>query len=406
MASDEANVPLVRPDTCHSWAELKFGPRLLKWAHRAKEVVRNRRPEDEVRYERWKDETWKTMSDSSHSTLAWMCVTFILLCIVVSTGMFIIETIPEYEQSKDLAAIFFWSETGFVIIFTLEFILRFWSCPMKKLDFLKDPLNLIDLIAILPFWIELFMVMIMGSEVLVYDLRFLRAIRMIRLLKMGRYSIQLQLMGEAAVRSYKSFGILVAVLLLSVVFYSSVMWSTERGSWSGIEQCYAREGEVFFNACSPYESVPLGFWWAITTLTTVGYGDAFPITPLGRLVGGTAMLCAIVCVALPTAVLAEEFHQTYCEKKIEREKEVNAKTLKLRHMPELELYMSMQNFESLKSDLTDHMNYLKYLAQAQVEKDGSEVQIDPIYSYFYQETSEGLDNVKVFVQSVTDKLIV
>lgn len=378
----------------------------MKLAHQAKERVLNKRPADEVKWQKRKEEVWATLSEAGHSKLAWFCVTFILLCIVVSTSMFIIETIPAYEQSKDLAKIFFYSEMGFVIIFTLEFILRFWSCPMSKTDFIKDPLNLIDLIAILPFWIELAMVMVMGSSILTVDLRFLRAIRMIRLLKMGRYSTQLQLMGEAAARSYKSFGILVAVLLLSMVFYSSVMWSTERGKWDASEQCYSRSGEVFFNSCSPYESVPLGFWWAITTLTTVGYGDAFPITPLGRLIGGSAMLCAIVCVALPTAVLADEFHRTYCERKIIREKEVNARTLKLRHMPELELYMSMTSFDNLRSDLSDHLDYLKYLALAQVEQDGSAIQIEPTYSYFSEEANEGFENVKVFVQSVTDKLIV
>merc|ERR1719262_1479969 len=91
------------------------------------------------------------------------------------------------------------------------------------------------------------------------------------------------------------------------MMFSTLMWVTERGTWNWSNQCYARPGEAFFNGCSPFESVPLGFWWAITTMTTVGYGDTFPITGAGRVVAGCAMLAGIFCVALPTGILCTEF---------------------------------------------------------------------------------------------------
>merc|ERR1719235_2295674 len=161
---------------------------------------------------------------------------------------------------------------GFVAIFTLEFALRIWSTPQTTWEFFSQPLNCIDLIAILPFYVELLLMFTFGQQSLGIDLRFLRAIRLVRMLKMGRYSSELQFMAQGMLRSQKSFVLLCFMLGLGLVFFSSMIWIHERGSWDAASQCYVRAGEVHFSGCSPFESVPLGFWWAMTTMTTVGYG--------------------------------------------------------------------------------------------------------------------------------------
>merc|ERR1719379_29527 len=107
---------------------------------------------------------------------------------------------------------------------------------------------------------------------------------------------------------------LCGTLMLGMVIFSVIIWLVEQGTWNPGRQCYARNGEAFFNGCSPFESVVVGFWWSLTTMTTVGYGDTFPLTPLGKLIGGIAMLAGIFCVALPTGILCAEFSRLYEER--------------------------------------------------------------------------------------------
>merc|ERR1719326_2788737 len=131
--------------------------------------------------------------------------------------------------------------------------------------------------------------MVVGSKVAMLDLRLLRAFRLMRMLKMGRFSGELQLLAAGLIRARVSFALLCGTLILGTVIFAVLMWIVERGAWNSSLQCYARPNEVFYSGCSPFESVPVGFWWAITTMTTVGYGDTFPITPLGKVIGGIAM---------------------------------------------------------------------------------------------------------------------
>merc|ERR1719316_937817 len=138
-------------------------------------------------------------------------------------------------------------------------------------------MNIVDVVSIAPFFIEILLVSVMGSKAEMLDLRVLRALRLMRMMKMGRFSSQLQLLSQGMLRSKGAFLLLCCTMVVGTVFFSALMWTTERGAWEPGLQCYARPQEPFMNGCSPFESVPTGFWWAITTMTTVGYGDTFPI---------------------------------------------------------------------------------------------------------------------------------
>lgn len=389
--------PLYRPN----WAELKFGGTLRRLAVDARDRVQQRNPGAQAKTDRLKAEVWATLNDASHSRLAWTTITFICACILLSTACFVIETVPEWERSEQWAERFYFLEIFFVIVFTVEIGLRIWSTPETVGQWFKNPLNAIDVIAILPFYIEVAMSILMGMTGVTIDLRVLRALRMFRLLKTGRYSEQLQFMVEAAVRSQKSFILLVSVMCLSLVFFSCVMWLLEKGRWDPALQCHAREDEPNFNGCSPFSSIPTASWWAITTLTTVGYGDAFPVTPWGKVVGGIAFLAAILCVALPIGVLSVEFTDLYDQRIQAQKKAINEKSLRRRSKKELELYLSVEEFDELRADIEDNFRYIRLLALAHAESLGRKSKLDPGFAMLQKQALTDLQNVKDAISAVS-----
>jgi len=272
----------------------------------------------------------------------------------------------------------------------------------------------IDVLSILPFYIEMVMVLFLGSKVAMLDLRLLRAFRLMRMLKMGRFSGELQLLAEGLIRARVSFALLCGTLILGTVIFSVLMWITERGSWDAGKQCYSRPDEVFFNGCSPFESVPVGFWWAITTMTTVGYGDAFPVTPFGRVIGGVAMLAGIFCVALPTGILCTEFSKLY-EERANVCKETKLTTeLQMRPKAELELFLDGEKLARSREDLDEQLTYLKRLAYIYVEQTNDKnikamkaeqvLKLDPMYTTFQSQTAVAMDAMRAFVTTVCAEL--
>ena len=180
-----------------------------------------------------------------------------------------------------------------VIIFTIEYVLRLWTCieldnrpishTKKRFNYLFSPMALIDLIVILPFYLGL---------IFTIDLRILRVLRLLRIFKMGRYSTAMQMLVQAFRQEYKillaAFSILLTMMILAA---------------SGI---YLIEKDV---QPDKFGSIPDAMWWAITTLTTVGYGDVTPITHWGKFFGGTITLLGMGMVALPAGILASSFSE-------------------------------------------------------------------------------------------------
>jgi len=395
-----------------NWAELKFGQRLKKAAKSARERVRGRHPEleDDMLASERKQWVYATLTDSTSSKFAFFVGLFLGVCIALSTVAFVLETVPEYERSAKWGGYFFVAEVFFVTIFSIEISLKFWSTPQTTKEFFKDVLNVIDVLSILPFYIEMVLVLTVGSKVAMLDLRLLRAFRLMRMLKMGRFSGELQLLAEGLVRARVSFALLCGTLILGTVIFSVLMWITERGTWNATKQCYARANEVFFNGCSPFESVPVGFWWAITTMTTVGYGDAFPLTTGGRMIGGMAMLAGIFCVALPTGILCTEFSKLY-EEKANMCKETKLTTeLQMRPKAELELFLDAEKLARTRNDLDEQLNYMKRLAYIYVEttnkatKSDEVLKLDPMYTTFQEQAVVAMDAMRSFVSTVSSEL--
>lgn len=179
-----------------------------------------------------------------------------------------------------------------VVVFTLEYVARVWSCAVDqqygggfrgRIRLALRPLSMIDLLAILPFYLPFLGV----------DLRSLRALRLLRILrvgKVGRYYSSLTLIKQV-VRSKKEALVLTSAMLgLLLVVSSSLLYYCE-------------------NAAQPdaFSSIPATMWWSVSTLTTVGYGDIFPVTPLGKLCAGVTAVLGIGMFALPTGILGAGF---------------------------------------------------------------------------------------------------
>lgn len=212
--------------------------------------------------------------------------------IVVNMVAVVLETLP--VVGEQYAAAFASFEALSVGVFTLEYALRLWSCgalkryrgPGGRLRFALTPLALVDLAVVLPAFLPWH---------LLFDFRFarvLRLVRILRLLKIARYSQAVRLFGQVLAAKRGDLGFIGLLLGLIVVLASSTMYFVE----------HQAQPKVF-------SSIPAAMWWSIQTLTTVGYGDIYPITPAGRLLGTVIALVGIGFFALPAGVLAAAYAQ-------------------------------------------------------------------------------------------------
>jgi voltage-gated potassium channel len=216
---------------------------------------------------------------------------FIMTLIVLNVVMVICETVAWVEARY--AALLFWAEVVSVAVFTVEYVLRVWCITSDpryrrhvfgRLAFALTPLALVDLIAILPFYLPMLVTI---------DLRFVRAIRLFRLFrlfKMGRYVRSLRLLGGIIRDKKEELYIVVFVLFIMLILTSSLMYYVE----------HEAQPEAF-------SSIPASMWWGVVTLTTVGYGDMFPVTPLGKILGVVIAVLGIGMFALPAGILSSGF---------------------------------------------------------------------------------------------------
>lgn len=218
--------------------------------------------------------------------------TIIVTLIVLNIIAFVLETVPHIQSQWGTALR--WFEVFSVMIFTAEYAARIWTAvevpflarlsPARaRLSLAKRPALLIDLAAIVPFYL---------GSLFGVDLRALRALRLLRFLKLSRYSPAMYTLIRVLANERRALlgaGLLLATALL---FTSTTM--------------YYLEGEA---QPDKFGSVPDAAWWAIATLTTVGYGDVTPVTTLGRMFAGMTMVVGLCILALPVAIIATGFAQ-------------------------------------------------------------------------------------------------
>lgn len=252
------------------------------------------------------------LNEPESCVLARLVSGWVVGLILLSTLAFVLESLPEVhiDGGPQLHSPEAWEqlETLIVMQFSIEYALRLSTCE-RVLPFVIDPMNLIDLAAIAPWYIEL-----LGFGVNSSVLRIFRLVRVVRVLKLGKYAPGLQLFGRTLLSSVDALVLLFFFLAIATVLASSVMYFLERGEWSTERQEWlTQEGDV-----SQFSSIPATFWWCVVTLTTVGYGDVVPTTLQGRFVAVLTMLAGILTIALPVSILGSNFQLEFEKLKKER----------------------------------------------------------------------------------------
>ncbi|CAH1757217.1 12903_t:CDS:2 [Entrophospora sp. SA101] len=231
----------------------------------------------------WKRKLFLLLEDPSSSNAALIVHVFVSFSIVLSAVLTTIETIPSFRSTS--GSVWFNFETTLVVVFTIEYILRFiaHSDSIKQLwQFIKAPLTIIDFIAIVPYYIALGF-----HHDTTYDFRFtiLRLFRLLRVFKAFKYSstiiMTIEVMIIAVKRSMDALGALFFFMVTSIVLFSTLLYFAERGTWD-------QEKLTFVDSNgypSSFDSIPSAFWFVMVTITTTGYGDmliALPSIIVGR----------------------------------------------------------------------------------------------------------------------------
>ena len=216
-----------------------------------------------------------------------------LLSILIVLNLLAISLESVEQIGRSYSSFFFIFEMVSVSIFGTEYLLRIWASaassstkwrkPLsKRLAYIFSFTGLVDLVAILPSLLSIFI----GSV----DLRWLRVLRMVRLLKISHYSSALEDLVSAIRHERASFTAAIYLLVLALFFSSSALYIVE----SDVQP-------------DDFGSIPETMWWSIITLTTVGYGDASPVTALGKVIAAMTALMGVMTVALLTGIVANAF---------------------------------------------------------------------------------------------------
>lgn len=192
---------------------------------------------------------------------------------------------------------FFIVETICICWFSFELVMRF-ACSPSKLHFFKDMMNIIDFFAIIPYFVTL------GTELArskggtpamsLAIIRVIRLVRVFRIFKLSRHSKGLQILGQTLKASLRELALLIFFLFIGVVIFSSAVYFAEVDSPD-----------------TAFTSIPEAFWWAVVSMTTVGYGDMYPVTVGGKLVGSMCAIAGVLTISLPVPVIVSNFSYFY-----------------------------------------------------------------------------------------------
>ncbi|XP_045062775.1 potassium voltage-gated channel subfamily A member 10-like [Coregonus clupeaformis] len=194
---------------------------------------------------------------------------------------------------------FFIIETACIVWFFFELVVRFVVCPSKS-DFFHNLMNIIDIVSIIPYFVTLVTELVTtpdqnsSQNMSLAILRIIRLVRVFRIFKLSRHSKGLQILGQTLKASMRELGLLIFFLFIGVILFSSAIYFAEVDEPS-----------------TQFVSIPDGFWWAVVTMTTVGYGDMCPITMGGKMVGTLCAIAGVLTIALPVPVIVSNFNYFY-----------------------------------------------------------------------------------------------
>ncbi|XP_043561365.1 potassium voltage-gated channel subfamily A member 2 [Chiloscyllium plagiosum] len=274
-------------------------------------------PDDE-----FKRQVWLLFEYPESSSPARVIAIVSVLVILISIVIFCLETLPEFRDedfprpaggvpanrtarpaagwplASPFGDPFFIVETVCIVWFSFELLVRFFACPSKA-AFFRDLMNTIDVVSIAPYFItlgtDLASRQTNGQQAMSFAiLRTIRLVRVFRIFKLSRHSKGLQILGHTLRASMRELGLLIFFLFIGVVLFSSAVYFAEAD-----------------DPKSQFTSIPDAFWWAVVTMTTVGYGDMKPITVGGKIVGSLCAIAGVLTIALPVPVIVSNFNYFY-----------------------------------------------------------------------------------------------
>lgn len=210
--------------------------------------------------------------------------------ITLNAAAIILHTVPAYNHKYE--KLFYDFELFSVVFFTVEYILRIWVCvesekyrhPVKgRIKYIFSVSSIIDFLAIFPFYFTLF-----AADLAI--IRILRLFRIFRLFRVTRYSHAFRVIKNAVDDRKEELVLSMVLVVFMLIIVSSVMYYVEHNAQP-----------------DKFSSIPATMWWGVSAMTTVGYGDVHPITPLGKFLGGLAAIMGVGLFALPTGILVSGF---------------------------------------------------------------------------------------------------
>ncbi|NWY36644.1 KCND3 protein, partial [Sylvia atricapilla] len=241
---------------------------------------------------------WRAFENPHTSTLALVFYYVTGFFIAVSVITNVVETVPcgTVPGSKELpcgeryAVAFFCLDTACVMIFTVEYLLRLFAAP-SRYRFIRSVMSIIDVVAIMPYYIGLVMT---NNEDVSGAFVTLRVFRVFRIFKFSRHSQGLRILGYTLKSCASELGFLLFSLTMAIIIFATVMFYAEKGS-----------------SASKFTSIPASFWYTIVTMTTLGYGDMVPKTIAGKIFGSICSLSGVLVIALPVPVIVSNFSRIY-----------------------------------------------------------------------------------------------
>ena len=213
----------------------------------------------------------------------------LILLIIISVSAVLLDSIASvHARYSDLL---YRLELIFTVLFTVEYALRLYSTPDKR-RYMFSFYGVIDLLSILPTYIAFFY----PSAVYLIVVRIMRVLRVFRILKLMRYMGEANMLYAALLQARRKIFVFLFSVVTLIIIFGALMFIIEGGE-------------------NGFDSIPQSIYWAIVTITTVGYGDVAPQTPFGQFIAAIAMICGYAIIAVPTGIIGAELMQQVQDQK-------------------------------------------------------------------------------------------